>query len=163
MGTFFDRVQDLEPGEYPSDEGTYRTASGQLFRVVAEPDYDVPLEDAEDSYGRVEYRDDRDARRARPEGFDGAARKIDLRNGFLWWQPPADAIADPHLLGTMRAAVRDIAEYGYKVATVELLAPEPDHYGRPIVVNAASVGGIEPFDEIGHLVRDLIGELELDI
>ena len=162
MRTFFDRVQDLAPGEYPSDEGTYRTASGQLFRVGTAPDDWTTLGD-EDWYGRVEYRDDRDARRARPEGFDGAARKIDLRNGFLWWQPPADAIADPDLLRTMRAAVRDIAEYGYKVATVELLAPEPDHYGRPIVVNAASVGGIEPFDEIGHLVRDLIGELELDI
>ena len=163
MTTFLDRVVDLEPGEYPSDEGTYRTSAGQLFRVTTDADEWMDLRDAGDWYGRAEFFEYRDGRKERPEGFDGGARKIDLRYGFLWWQPPTDALADPELLESLRRGLRDLADFGYKVVTVETLDAETDYYGRSIVRNGASLGGIEPFDEIGPMVRDLIAELEIDI
>ena len=148
--------------EYPSDEGTYRTASGQLFRVTTEADEWTTVEDF-DWYGTVVFYADRDREKSRPEGFDGGARKIDLRTGFLWWQPPAHALADSEIIAELRQLIRDVAEYGYKRVTVETLDAEPDYYGRAVVRGGNSVGGIEPFDEIGSTVRDLIAELEIDI
>ena len=160
MSTFRDTIIDLGADEIPSEPGTYRFASGALVRVLTGADDWSDLRDAEDFYGRVEFRNYRDAREPRPAGFDGGARKIGLRDGFIWWQPPSD-VTDPEVLASLRSTLADIAEFGYQCVTVEALDPEPDYWGRPVVRDARTLGGLEPFDEIGPAVRDLLGDLEL--
>ncbi len=52
-------------------------------------------------------------------------------------------------------------EYGFSVLLLELLSGE-DAYGRPIVMDVASLGGIEPFpsgDDLAEIVRDLADDL----
>ena len=155
-----ERVTDLAAGEVPSSEGVYRNADGTLFRVSTEPDQWAYLRDAEDWYGKAEIIDSRAEQGNRPEGFDGAARKVDYRDGRFWWQPPADALADPELLASMRRSLVDLVDYGFKRVTVELLDPEPDYFGRFITRDRRSMGGLEPFDEIGPAVQELMGDIE---
>ena len=155
-----ERVTDLEAGEVPSSEGVYRKADGTLFRVSTEPDQWGDLRDAEDWYGKVGIIDLRTEQENRPEGFDGAARKVNYRGGRFWWQPPADVLADPDLLASMRHDLVDLVDYGYKCVTVELLDPEPDYFGGFITRDCRSMGGLEPFDEIGPAVQELMGDIE---
>lgn len=153
-------AEQLEPGEYPSDEGIYRTAAGQFVRVLTEPDLMSDPRDGQDWYGRFEFFENRQRHDTRPDGFDGAARKIGLRDGFLWWQPPADALADPELLVSLRDGLRDLAEFGFNCVVVELLDQSTDYYGRPVVRASRSYGGIEPFSDLVPAIRDLLGDLE---
>ena len=156
-----ERVTDLAAGEVPSSEGVYRQADGTLFRVSTEPDQWGDLRDDEDWYGKVSLIDPRrDEQGNRPEGFDGAARKVDYREGRFWWQPPADVLADPDLLRAMRQSLVNLVDFGYKCVTVELLGPEPDYFGGFITRDCRSMGGLEPFDEIGPAVQELMGDIE---
>jgi hypothetical protein len=77
-------LAQLEPNGSPVylDDDTRLT-------LIAEPDEDVSINDY-DCYGRYELIDDRGRREPRPDGFDGAARKLWLpqNQGRVWWQPP---------------------------------------------------------------------------
>jgi hypothetical protein len=77
---------------------------GYTVRAKLMPDYDSNLEDSGDWYGKLEA-SPRNSR-ARPAGFDGAARKIDTRNGPIWWQPPADLVSDRDNLAKLEKRVR---------------------------------------------------------
>jgi hypothetical protein len=148
-------------------------ADGRLLRLCRDHDTDTSINDY-DCYGRVEpvreqphsYRD-----APRPEGFDGAAVKIiDAWGDRWWWQPTLE------LWGTPRAEwhadaerrrreidnVRDLLTWGFGILRVEL-CQGTDAYGRPIVVDYATVGGIEPFGDDTDVVADLLAELGVDV
>lgn len=103
--------------------------------------------------------------RSRPDGFDGRAEVIRSDRGDrLWWQPPADAMPGTELHASLRSTIGDILDYGYYAYVLELLAPEDqaDHYGRRPVLNAASLGGVEPFadkDHVRSIVSDMLEEV----
>lgn len=44
--------------------------------------------------------------RQRPAGCDGSARKLVTRDGYVWWQPPADVVNDAAILENVRKRVQ---------------------------------------------------------
>jgi hypothetical protein len=136
-----------------------------LWRATLEPDelsWSENLRDHGDVWGDTAYPDHRPNdygyRDARPEGFDGNAEILRVgRNDPIWWQPPADVPRTSPHFAELRRQVSDLLEYGFQVITVER-CEGTDAYGRPIVVAAASLGGIEPYAD-GAYLRELIGDL----
>lgn len=125
---------------------------GATVRFRSEPDYDAHVNDY-DCYGRVsEYRSYRwDHHKPRPDGFDGAAVKIEVdQSGYVWWQPTFDVWGVPADrwytdLAWRRheiAKMRDLLQQGFRVYVVELLNGV-DAYRRPIVRDYAALGGID--------------------
>jgi hypothetical protein len=97
----------------------------------------------------------------RPAGFNGAARKLSLRDGSVWWQPPVDVLAmGTDAVRTLAQYVRDRLEYGYVGMIVEITGPNVDAYGRPIVMGAASIWGCDSVipEYVSDLVADAIAQ-----
>lgn len=146
--------------------------SGGFLRITTEPDHYTTVNDF-GCYGRVEWshRKNYMGYAIRPEGFDGAAEKLDTdRGSVLWWQPytPDKAArrqwhTDPEYRRTMRRLVRDIVAYGFQVWRVEY-CHGTDAYGRDVVRDFATLGGIDPGtdlgDELGYL-SDLVAQLDM--
>jgi hypothetical protein len=94
------------------------------------------------------------------------AEKVSTQSDTFWWQPPDDLrkgwVTYEHK-ATLRQAVQDILNYGYQVFVVEL-CKGVDAYGRPVVVDYGSLGGIEPFmsdEDKGETVRDIVYEMNV--
>lgn len=143
------------------DGDTVDLEGGDTLRLVFRPDDSNPFEEA-DSYGRVEWaRRSRRNQQQRPSGFDGNAEKLYVGGDAFWWQPPADVKRTGPGFDALRTTVRDLAEFGYIGVVVERLSGQ-DAYQRPIVVNVASLWGIEPDPDPEYLqtvVADLIAEV----
>jgi len=133
---------------------------GRALRLCIEPDEWMDLADFGDCYGFTAWTEkDRCTGRdkPRPDLFDGRAQKLRLRDGSLWWQPPAD-VED---VSALRRLVLDILEYGMSLYRLELCEGF-DAYGKLIVRNYATLGCVEPFtdgDYHAQIVEDLAAEL----
>lgn len=118
---------------------------GETWAIITEPDEYLTPEDVEceESFGKAEYREWRDDRDPRPEWADGRARKIGVdRDGFVWWQPPAD-MTDRAQVDRMARYVRDVYEYGYTIVGVERVNGW-DRFSRPVSGDVNWIGGIGP-------------------
>jgi hypothetical protein len=138
---------------------------GRALRLRIEPDDVNPFDDDE-FFGRIGWpvRDD-GGRDRRPQGFDGNAEKVTINRDAAWWQPPADAPkrSDPEFAKLRRHAI-DLAEYGYSIVTLELLGGE-DGYGRPIVLEVASLGAVDlvDFDPNHEYLTEVVGDLASEL
>lgn len=140
------------------DGAEIKLSRGRALRLRIETDQDSDLNDF-DCYGRTaptsDYPD------TRPQGFDGNAEKIWLSGDAIWWQPPTDGPARGTAeFRSLRAMVRDLAEYGFHGVVLELTHGH-DAYRRPIVRNVASLWGIDSLEN-GYL-REVVGELAAEL
>lgn len=145
-----------------SDGDTLDISEGRTLRLKVWSDDQDPFREYE-VYGRLAWAD----RNSNPEGhrpdiFDGNAEKI---RHDAWWQPPTDGPrrGTPEF-DQFRALVRDLIEYGMHGVTLEVLQGE-DAYYRPIVVEVASLGGIDSLENnyLAEVVKELADELGIDV
>jgi hypothetical protein len=153
-------IQDLAAKLTFDGAETVELGDGSKLRLSFVPDSSNPFDEV-DCYGRVEATARHNERR--PDGFNGNA---EILNGggyeAIWWQPPADAPrrCTPEF-ASLRTLVLELIEYGYQGVVVEHLQGE-DAYHRPIVVDVASLWGVEPSptsDYLYSIVTDLIAEV----
>lgn len=121
-----------------------------------------------DCYGKISWisRD-----RTRPEGFDGMAEIVSCYRDSYWWQPPEDLRQGWDTFehkDSLRRTVRDILDYGFMIYVVEICS-DRDAYGNLIVVDYASMGGIEPLQSdadkveiVSDIVNDLLASQHLE-
>lgn len=154
-----EQLQDL------ASDGHVRLSDDIIVQWKELPDEDTRINDY-DCYGKVEWRKPDPYRRdRRPKGFDGMAEIVWGYNEAYWWQPPADLRSGWHNYehkDHLRNCVREILAFGFYVYKVELCKGE-DAYGNPIVVDYATIGGIEPLidnDDKASYLADLICELD---
>jgi hypothetical protein len=152
------------------DGDCHNLDDGRTLRLRIQPDEDYNPFEESDHYGQIVHTEDRSLRNRdtgryeRPANFDGNAEKLQGgRSDAYWWQPPAWA----HQRGTdaftnLRRQVLDLLERGCYVVTVEVLCGT-DAYGRPIVVDVASLSGIDSLDDgyLAEVVGNLISDLNL--
>jgi hypothetical protein len=150
-----------------TDDGdTVELPDGTTFRLRLSPD-DLTFSDMEtpDGLGTVAWVDDRDGRGERPRDFTGNAEKLPIGRGDrVWWEPPRDVPRSHPSFRDMRTTVRDILEFGYTVVILEH-CDGTDAYGRAIVRDVASLGGVEPSptsDYLAEILADLALELGYD-
>lgn len=97
-------------------------AVGDGFSVRAKIDYDTDsnIEDQGDSFGTFHWSDN-----GRPAKCDGGARKINTRQGPLWWQPPKDVLSDSKVLASVEKRVRGyfLEQWSYVGVVVEVTGP----------------------------------------
>jgi hypothetical protein len=146
------------------DDGTtVKTDSGHVYRLRVEADQDTDVSDF-DCYGRIglSERDRHTGRERRPDGFDGGAEKLSTLGGEVWWQPPSDMAIErgSQEWRDYRYFLSDLVSYGFKGVVLERLEGT-DAYGRPIVVDVASLWGIDSLDNgyLAYLVGDLYEEI----
>ncbi len=137
---------------------------GRIIRlVVSQDDWDVASMIDDDLYGRVEYIDTtRYGRygRCRPDWCDGSARIIHTMNGgSCWWQPPSDIKSSVSQIRNTQRYLTDLLENGFQIVTVELCRNETDAYGRPIVDDLSSLGGVEWYVGDDLYRREIISDL----
>ena len=158
------QVQDIL--DLTDDGDTFVLPDGRTLRLSFGPDDIDPFaEYGDECYGKVEWINTRAyGRPERPSGFDGAARKLWTQSDCYWWQPPSEVVKmGKESTDLLAEQVRDLLAFGMKIIVLELCEGE-DHYGRPIVINNASLGGVEPFPEKSYMqsiVSDMLNELEL--
>lgn len=166
------------------DGDTAILRDGRTVRLLIRPDEITQIDDfGHEGYGSVawinsHHRVNGYGYPLRPDGFDGNAEKLmtsDGRDSF-WWQPPPGLI---HGRGTpqfchLRQLVAELVTYGFTVVTLEVL-DGTDAYGRPVVVQVASLGGIDTLDTwnddgstthggyLREIVTDLLDELEVEL
>lgn len=150
-----------------SSDGDMVEIDGRIFRLRIEPDecsQGFPDEHGE-VYGRFAWvntsRYCDHEHDERPDGFTGNAEILCTRGGDpIWWEPYDIDRRSEHFR-EYRQNVLDILEYGWLLIGLEELGPE-DFYGRPAVLNAAWLSGVEPFmnaDYVQMIVSDLYAEL----
>ena len=144
-------------------DGKIELGDGEVLRFTELPDEDTRVGDY-DCYGKVEHIWRGYGQSQRPNGFDGMAEKIHTGRDEFWWQPPDDlrsGWATSETRSALRSVVRDILSYGFSIYKVEWCRGECVH-GDPIIVDYATIGGVEPFadddDKVGY-VADLVAEL----
>lgn len=150
-----------------SDRDCYALPDGRYLRLRIQPDDDYNPFDEVDCYGRVSHVDNHRDRTTgwtlRPDGFDGNAEKVWAMHDNYWWQPPADGPRrGTDEFRKLRQLVCDLIAFGGQVVTVELLRGT-DAYGRSIVRDVASLGGIDSLADgyLAEVVSDLIGQIDL--
>jgi hypothetical protein len=158
----------LDLSALADDGDTLELDDGRMLRLRVRHDEFFSINDF-DCYGETEpysHRYDYDEQYApRPAHFTGNAEKIECDRGYwIWWEPPADAPKrGTDEFARFRSHVIDLIRDGFYVVTLEL-CEGTDAYGRPIVVDMASIGGCafehgpdgyKPAD----VVRDLIVEV----
>lgn len=119
-------------------------------------------------FGTVEWTRATHGHAPRPDGFDGAARKI-LTDGWdvCWWQPPtAKAIGTVWTDEQWReqtAYVRERVEYGWSQVGLELRETVTDSLGgeHAVVLDRTWLGGVDDTssDYLPSVVSDLYAEL----
>jgi hypothetical protein len=160
--TLEELAKELASCEYGAP--TLAEYNGMTFRAKFEIDEDSSIFDDGDWYGALAWvKTERWSGRPspRPDGFDGAALKLQTRGGDpIWWQPPADIVKDPENVAAMRSTILDILEYGYHGIVLER-CDGTDAYGRPIVVAFTSLWGMAGYDDDGHafVIADMLGEV----
>lgn len=151
-----------------TDRDTLELEDGRLLRLRVEFDdyHSIMDEQGEGAwFGKLAFaeRGRFDDYERRPDGFTGGAEKLRLRECNIWWEVPDD-LRKPEMAETKRAVrtqIIDNLEWGYRVLILELCEGR-DYYGRPIVIDSASIAGVDAFPtdaEIIHLVSDLASEL----
>jgi hypothetical protein len=144
--------------ELQDDGDTVDLADGRMLRLRIEVDQDASINDY-DSDGKVTWSRGGEGT-TRPAGFNGRARIIEVDYpDRLWWQP-CDGLTDEQIRAET-PRIRDLVRYGFKGVILELCAGV-DAYGRPIVVDAASLWGIDSLDDgyLATVLSDLVGELD---
>src|ERR1035437_10345370 len=139
--TMNENTEALDLAQLRGDGDTLELADGRMLRLKIEVDQDTSINDS-DVYGHVEqYSHDyiRDGHEPRPA--DGPKR------GTLEF-------------GTFRRQVRDLLEMGFSGVTLELCSGT-DAYGRPIVINVASLWGIDSFE--GGYLFEVVAELAAEV
>lgn len=129
---------------------------GGRVRAKVESDHDSSLNDG-DWFGQIVYPDRYS--RTRPEGCDGAARKIETRGGTVWWQPARDVLSDPVALASLERRVRGyyLEHWSYCGIVVETESPPCPHCGER-KSETASLWGIE--DDAGReYFAEVVGDL----
>jgi hypothetical protein len=149
-----------------TDDGdTVDLEDGRTARLLISPD-DINPFDEFDCYGKVSpiARRSMDQGLPRPPGFDGNAEKLyACGTDAFWWQPPADGPKrGTEEFAQERRLVIDLASWGMKRVALEIL-DGTDAYGRPIVVNVASLGGIDSLEDgyLAEVVSELAAELDI--
>lgn len=141
----------------PIIDGSVIPYRDNLYRVRISDDYDTSINDIE-GYGSISPLISwRNRRMQRPSGFNGAAVKLNLRDGFVWWQPPEHF---PLPLSREEVSkMRYLVEYGFLTITVERIEDRKDAYGRSIVADYESVRSVEWDADITEYLPELILEL----
>ena len=125
-----------------------------------ECDQDATINDY-DSDGKVEWTRMGNFGSVRPANFSGRARIIDVDYPHhLWWEPYEELTEEQIREETPR--ILDLVRYGFKGVILELCEGK-DYYGKLIVVNSASLWGIDSLDNgyIHEVVFELADELEV--
>lgn len=124
-----------------------------VFQIL--PDEFAYIRDDEDWIGKVAVCE-RD--RSRPDGFDGAARKVGSHHGDIyWWQPPSDVLGNDASVELLRRELIDILNYGYSLISVEL--QEQCSHGDWHEVAGTSIGGLGPNTDWNLMVSEVIAWL----
>jgi hypothetical protein len=152
-----------ELGDLLKDGDLLKLDNGRTLRLRMEPDFDASINDY-DSDGTVEWtHNDWNGWNHRPALFTGRARKLETEHGSsLWWEPCADLTEEQ--ITAEFPLIRALARFGFQRVILELL-DGTDAYGRPIVVQVASLSGIEWDADDGYIqdvVADLLSELEVE-
>jgi len=159
-----------------ADDGdTAELDDGRTLRLRIESDpSDVRDLWSDDCYGAVAWVEDRPRNDYgyppdRPEGFDGNAEKLGIGRGYdrFWWQPPADVARGTEQFRALRTLVSDLLEFGFSNVGLEVLEGE-NAYHEAIVVNAAWLGGVEPWsygerEVLDDILSQLLPELGLEV
>lgn len=147
---------------YSLDSATYELSDGRQIKLEIVQD-DIGLEEF-DFYGEIKpyTQNVYTGRSARPDGFNGAARKIDTRDGFVWWQPPADVLNSPETVETLRKLVQGwYHEDWYYVGIVVQIDNACFKCGKLSNAGMASLWGIESNsgnDFMKETIKELIWE-----
>jgi len=157
-------METLDLSTLRDDDDTLVLDDGRVLRLRIRPDDTNPF-DEYDVYGRIGWdeRDSETGNRRRPRDFDGNAERMWLQqnSGPVWWQPPADIKRNAPGFAELRRIVNDLASFGMYGYVLELLDGK-DAYQHGIVVNVASLWGIEPFVDAAYaeeIIADLVREL----
>jgi len=161
---------ELDLSELAEDGDTLKMDDGRMLRLRIRVDQDTEVQN-EEFYGEFSWaRNDPNYVGAynthRPTGFDGNAEKLSTYHGdSYWWQPPRGDYEMTCKRGSpefaeFRQNVKALVEWGFKGVVLELL-DGTDGYGRPIVVEVASLWGIDSLENgyLAEVVSDLVGEV----
>ena len=141
--------------------------NGSILRLLIQPDDSYSINDY-DSDGRVEWVSGDSnwwpVRYPRPDGFTGRARIIERDHGSaLWWEPYWD-LTEAQISAEL-PRIKELCQYGFSRITLELCRGR-DYYGLPIVVDSATIGGVdavsENHDYLQSVLQDLLSELDMD-
>jgi len=164
--TFGEVVEALAPpfSGYDGSSVTEFQHGGVTYRAKFWQEQDVFM-DINDSgyYGKVEPVG-RGMWPKRPDGFDGAARKLCDDRYDYWWQPPEDIGNDEEVLRGMARTVSHLLQYGFVLWCLSV-EKRCECCGSYTIVGTYSYGGNEPFVEpddgvIGELLEAAFWEVE---
>jgi len=154
----------MRTADYQHWSDALELPGGYTVRAKIEPDCDSNLEDSGDWYGRIEW--DRTPRYntqpQRPASMNGAARKIQTRDGATWWQPPADVVKDADSLAKLEARVRGYfgEQWSYVGVVLEVRYPACKECGER-KVDHASLWGIE--SDAGDYFAETLVDLSYEL
>lgn len=139
---------------------------GSRFRAKMEADTDASPFDHNnrDNYGQLHWTRERQ----RPAACDGAAVKMDTRDGPVWWQPPRDVVKDwPQGLPNLRERVQDYLHdsWSFVVLAVECESPPCKCCGQR-KRNVVYCGGVESdagAEHYAELIRDMVSDLQPEV
>ena len=152
------------PGYPLTSDGDTAEIDGHTYRLVITHDDDVTINDY-DCYGSYSWGDANryTGQSVPPHDFDlDRTERLTILNDVVWWERPEDfASLPPKVQSDFRWMVSELISFGFKIVTVERV-DGTDHYGKPIVVDAESLGGIDTLERnyIGEIASDLIYELQ---
>lgn len=156
-----ERLQELtEIAENLISDEKISLPDGTVLTLEVNDDYGFSTNDFADCYGMVEWCHNTPGTE-RPQGFDGAARKIWVRHDCYWWQPPQDVVNNPEALLATRRSVIDLLEFGLQVVTVTH-EKKCECCGMSKAAGVASLGGVEWYADQDYrmsVVADLVHEL----
>lgn len=142
-------------------DSVYTLSDGRKIKLEIVPDDDNDTFHGDEFFGQVapSKADPYTGYSKRPDGFNGAARKFDTRDGRYWWQPP-DGVNDPHSIEQCFDMVRGYynGDWWYVGVVVSIIHGADCIYCQHgAKVQSASVWGVESNHE-GYL-KETIGEL----
>lgn len=149
------------------DDGDEVEVGRYTVRLHIEPDHETNINDY-DSYGSFagSYRyTDSESRTRRPDGYDGAARKMQVGRGdWVWWQPPADIKNDREATDTLSHLVRDLIECGFTSVGLTVHETVLDSQGgsHRVEVTSAWLGAIDSIRDKAYK-RSIIEDLFLEL
>jgi hypothetical protein len=153
-------IDDIDLSDLEEDGDTLELPDGRMLRLVIEQDWEASINDF-DFYGRVSkthaYR--YAAIEPRPKDFTGNAEKLSCGGAeWVWWEPPADVVRGTPEFAWLRQSVIDLLVRGFYCVGLDL-CDGTDAYGRPIVVDRASLAGCDSSDPDEYLSDLLVGLL----
>jgi hypothetical protein len=147
-------------------DGDTTVVDGHTIRLRFEPDMDVSINDY-DCYGRYDYghRSPYSGNVEMPSDFDpDRTQLLTILNDVVWWEAPEDFVNLPaHEQDAFRWHVAQLVSFGFTVVVLERLEGK-DYYGRPIVVAATALGGVDTTEQpyLNELIDDMISEVLTD-